>query len=90
MVRLLVSTIIKAEIQKSKLVKFLVFLEPLSFELYRTMKNKVMQKTYLKVVDQKKINNDHKKVQDVYLKLIKSMNRRIEACIASNGWPTKF
>ena len=38
----------------------------------------------------KKINNDHKKVQDVYLKLIKSMPRRIEACIASNGWPTKF
>ena len=42
MVRLLVSTIIKAEIQKSKLVKFLVFLEPLSFELYRTMKNEVI------------------------------------------------
>ena len=38
----------------------------------------------------KKINNDHKKVEDIYLKLIKSMPRRIEACIASNGCPTKY
>ena len=28
--------------------------------------------------------------ESVYMDLVKSMPRRIEACIANNGWPTKY
>ena len=59
-------------------------------ELETRFRKKLKSVKNLKELEALLIEEWNKIPEDVYLKLIKSMNRRIEACIASNGWPTKF